>query len=578
MLIHFFYGSQGFAFNLDNRSGRRKNKFFALNGFVCGLFLLSAPAYAQQIPSPVQPQAFPQAEQPKLPEQEIPKIELEPLGEEAPPGASKTFTVLRDIVVEDSTIYDTNFLRSFFADAIGQKIPLSKLFEIAKSIQQQYRSDGYILTRVIVPAQSVSDGVFHLRVVEGFINAIKVEGEIGPVQERLQAHLQNLLQNKPVNERELERYLLLANDLPGIHALGFLRSSTGETGASELVVTADRKPFDAYALVNNRGSKYTGPYRFSMMLRENSATFLGEQIEGNFFHTLFDDEQRYGQVNYRQVLNSEGLKLNLGASYAPSKPGHGLDIYDLETELLTVSAALNYPIIRSRTQNLYVDAGFQTLDERVKFGGQKFTGDRLRVFFTNLSYDLIDDWGGQSFLAVGLRQGMEALGASNKGDDKLSRPEGNPEHTSLNFNFSRYQTLWEQLGLYLSGSGQYAFNPLLNIEEFKLGGQIYGRGYNPAELTGDSGVAATAELRYSLPGPFEHWQSLQPYSFYDFGAVWNRDTGAEHRQSLSSAGIGVRNQVFNHLSVDLEVAWPLTRVPDAFDKDPRFFFQVLAHY
>ncbi|MGR8930970.1 MAG: ShlB/FhaC/HecB family hemolysin secretion/activation protein [Gammaproteobacteria bacterium] len=536
------------------------------------------PCYAQQIPSPVQPQPFPETERPKFPTEEIPKIQIEPLGEEAPPGASKTFTVLRDIIVDDSSVYDAPFFRTFFADSIGQKVPLTKLFDIAKSIQQQYRDDGYILTRVIVPPQSVSDGVFHLRVVEGFINSIKVEGKIGPVRDRVQAHLQNLLQNKPVNERELERYLLLANDLPGIHALGFLRSSVGENGASELIVSADRKPFDAYALVNNRGSRYTGPYRFSMMLRENSATFLGEQIEGHFFNTLFDDEQRFGQVTYRQVLNSEGLKFNLGASYAPSKPGHTLRAYDLQTDLLTVTGSLDYPVIRSRKQNLYLDAGFQSLDEQVKFFGQKTSGDRLRVFFVGTSYDLIDDWDGQSSLSLGLRQGMEALGASRKGDINLSRANGNPEHTSLNFNFSRYQTLWEQLGLYLSSAGQYAFNPLMNIEEFKLGGQVYGRGYNPAELSGDSGIAATAEFRYSLPGPFENWQSLQPYSFYDFGAVWNRGTGVQHRQSLSSAGLGVRNQLFDHLSVDLEVAWPLTRAPETYDKDPRFFFQILTHY
>ena len=556
------------------------SKFFRFKRLCWFFALVSGISVAQVLPPPVEPRPSKPIERPQLPTEKIPEVEVEPMGDEAPPGATKIFTVLRDIVIEDVTVYEKNYLRSFYEQFIGQKISLAQVFIIADQIQQQYRADGYILSRVIVPPQSVSNGIFHLRAVEGFINAVKVEGEIGPVQERVESFLQKLIQNKPIKEADLERYLLLANDLPGIRALGFLRSSEGEVGASELVVNAERQAFEAYALANNRGSKYTGPYRFSMMIRENSATFLGEQIEGNFFNTLFDDEQRYGQITYRQFLNSEGLKLSLGASYGPSEPGNGLQAFDLETEILTITGLVSYPLIRSRKQNLYINMGFQSIDEQVDVFDSEFTRDRLRVFFADVSYDLIDGWGGggQSFLNLGLRQGVNAFGASKKGADSLSRPEGDPDATTINISASRYQTIWEQLGLLVSGSGQYAFNTLLNAEEYTVGGEVFGRGYNPSELSGDSGLGLTAELQYLIPNPIEYWQSIQGYSFYDFGAVWNRDTGVKSQQSLSSAGFGVRNQFLKHMFVDLEVAWPLTLTPDTYDKDPRFYFQVLVRY
>lgn len=568
------------SLSFNNQKIEIRSSYFRFNWFCWFVMLVSGITVAQEIPPPVRPLPSAPIERPKFPTEKIPDIKVEPLGDEAPPGATTTFTVLHDIVVEDATVYEKNYLRTFYQQLIGQKISLAQIFEVAEQIQKQYRADGYILSRVIVPAQSVSDGIFRLRVVEGFINAVKVEGEIGPVQEKVESFLQKLLQNKPIRETDLERYLLLTNDLPGIRALGFLRSSAGEVGASELVVNAERKAFDAYALVNNRGSKYTGPYRFSMMIRENSATFLGEQIEGHFLNTLFDDEQQYGQLTYRQYVNSEGLKLSLGASYGPSHPGNGLQSIDLETEILTVTGSLSYPLLRSREQNVYVDMGFQTIDEQVDVLNSKLSRDRLRVFFADISYDLIDSWGGggQSFLNLGIRQGIDAFGASEEGDNLLSRAEGVPDHTSINLQASRYQTIWEYLGLFVSGSGQYAFNNLLNAEEYKVGGEVFGRGYNPSELTGDSGLGVSAELQYTIPNPIEHWQSLQGYSFYDFGVVWNRAADEKQEQSLTSVGFGVRNQLLNHLFVNLEVAWPLTLIPDTFDKDPRFFFQVLVRY
>jgi len=548
--------------------------------FICLCsFILLLPGYsvAQVIPPVVQPRPVAPVERPKIPKAKVPAVKVEPIGDEAPPGATKIFIVLQDIVVEDATVYENSYFRRFFQQFIGKKITLAQVFEISKQIQQQYRADGYILSRVIVPAQSVDNGVFHLRVVEGFINSIKVEGDIGPVAQRVESILQNIIQTKPVREDDLERYLLLANDLPGIQALGFLRSSVGEVGSSELVVNTERKAFDAYALVNNRGSKFTGPFRFSMMVRENSATFLGEQLEGHFLNTLVSDEQHYGQLNYRQFLNNDGLKLSLGASYGPSKPRNGLEAIELETEILTVTGSLNYPFIRSRKQNLYLDMGFQAIDEQVDVFNLKLTRDRLRVFYAGFSYDLIDSWG-ESFLNLGVRQGVDAFGASEQGDLLLSRTEGVPDHTSINMTASRYQRIWEQFGLLLSGSGQYAFNTLLNAEEFKVGGEVFGRGYNPSELSGDSGLGLAAELQYTLSNPISHLQNLQGYSFYDFASVWNRDFGVDRQQSLASAGFGVRNQLLNHLFVNLEVAWPLTRVPDTFNKDPRFFFQVLVRY
>ena len=567
--------------------GQTKIKLFFSNqdsGFV-KLFLivlalsLASQISAQVLPESAEPKLRPLQERPKPPAEELPDITVQPPDATAPSGASDIFVVLRNVNIDGATVYSPDTLEETYAHFIGKEISLAEVFSIADRIQEQYRSSGYMLTRVIVPPQSVKDGIFQVHVVEGFISGIKIEGDIGPVGEQLEAYFENIVDQHPVREQDLERYLLLANDLPGVSALGFLRSSVGEPGASELVVQTERKPFGGYTYINNRGSRYTGHERFLLSVRENSATSLGEQIEGTFLHTLTTNEQVYGNLSYRQPLNDEGLQLHLAAGYGPSEPGFTLKDQDVETGALTVNASLNYPIIRSRKHNLYIEAGFQLIDQDVDFRGDPISRDRLRVVFANIAYDFKDALGGQSLFSFGLRKGLEAFGSSEKNDGALSRADGVPDFTSLNLQISRNQYLWGPFNLYIAGTGQYAFNALLNAEEFKAGGEQFGRGYNPAEITGDDGIGAMAELQYTTPIPFPYWQSLQGYGFYDAGVIWNKGDNSNRRRSLTSAGFGVHNRVLEHFFVDLEIAWPLTSTPDTFnDQDPRLFFQVMARF
>ncbi|MFQ5491861.1 MAG: hypothetical protein ACE5GE_14175 [Phycisphaerae bacterium] len=66
--------------------------------------------------------------------------------------------------------------------------------------------------------------------------------------------------------------------------------------------------------------------------------------------------------------------------------------------------------------------------------------------------------------------------------------------------------------------------------------------------------------------------SLQIYGFYDIGAVWDGGRpGASNRESLASAGIGLRAGVFGRLSGGIEFAKPLTRDVAAEDGEGRVF-------
>lgn len=552
---------------------------------VCGCL---RPAWAQ-LPAPAEPRPTPPVQPPAFPAKP-PDIDIPPAEQLAPPGAEQIRFVLREIIIEGATVYSPEELKEFYAELIGTEISLASLFAVAKQIQQKYRDDGYQLTRVIIPEQTVREGLFRLRVIEGFINRIQIEGEIGPVRERVQAYLEKLIGRRPVREQELERYLLLATDIPGVTAAGILRRGVGEVGASELVVTVKRKPFDAVVLANNRGSRFTGTRRAAITFQENANTRLGERVEALLLITE-DREQKYGHVAYEQPLGSEGLTFHALGSVSPSEPGGPergppLDTFGVETESLYGTTALTYPLLRSRERNLYLQGGFDAIRSTVDVTdgpNLRISRDHLRILYADASYDFKDRFGGPTAVGLEIRQGLHILNASKNNDPNKSRVEGKSNATVVKGRASRHQPLKARFSLFVAAQGQYASDPLLSDEQYSVGGEQFGRGFDPSNFKGDHGLGFTSELRYSRPARFGPLRAYQAYGFYDLGVVWqrsSREAREQRRDQLASVGIGVRTQLLNNLYADLELAKPVVGEPATMEKgkDPRLSFQLLTRF
>jgi hemolysin activation/secretion protein len=98
--------------------------------------------------------------------------------------------------------------------------------------------------------------------------------------------------------------------------------------------------------------------------------------------------------------------------------------------------------------------------------------------------------------------------------------------------------------LYLAVTGQTFGNRLLTPEQFGVGGSQFGRGYDPSEITGDSGVAGKVELQYNRQHQIKDFVvPTQYYGYWDIGKVWSEKPRFVGSQSLSSAGVGVHVQV-----------------------------------
>jgi len=100
--------------------------------------------------------------------------------------------------------------------------------------------------------------VFVVRAIEGYISDVKLDGDIGAAGVLVLEMLDHLLERRPVNNADLERYLLLANDIPGVKARAVLRREGAEPGAVALVAQVSRREFSGLLNYDNRGPKRPG--------------------------------------------------------------------------------------------------------------------------------------------------------------------------------------------------------------------------------------------------------------------------------------------------------------------------------
>jgi hemolysin activation/secretion protein len=188
---------------------------------------------------------------------------------------------------------------------------------------------------------------------------------------------------------------------------------------------------------------------------------------------------------------------------------------------------------------------------------------------------LQDDLRGTNYLTVNFRQGLDILGASQRGGEFLSREGASGQFAAMTFWFARYQTLSDAWSLKVAAAGQTASGPLFTSQQFYLGGLAFGRGYGSAEISGDNGLAGTAELRFDQQTSLQHLNGYQIYGFIDSGVAWNSGYQLHDGLSLTSVGGGIRLFLKDGVQADLGVAVPLTyRSYDNDTRDARVLFSL----
>ena len=544
---------------------------------------LAIPALAQKVPSTAQPGRLDQRFEKPLAPQSKPQLVF-PAPEQAPPPAQaeKVRFKLTSVVFEGNAVISTDSLRPLYDNLLGHDVSLLDIYKLRDAITARLRNEGYILSAAFIPAQTVEAGIVRIKIVEGGINSIHFEGDA--VADRfglLEKFAEKIKAAKPLRAGDLERYVLLMDDLPGIKVKTTLKPTPGTKAGSDLEVAIERKPFDASLTIDNRGTKSIGPYQIDGSVSLNDLIGVFDQTTVRGIITPHVDELRYVDVAHTELLDSEGTTGLVGVKRSWSDPGYTLRDSDIKSLSDTIRFDFAHPFIRSRSDTLRGDLGFDYKNSRTNSFGTLLNQDRLRVLSFGASYDFADVLQGSNLVSVRFSQGLDMMNASQNGSTDLSRTGGRSDFRKMTVSMLHNQPLPDGFGVQIGMDAQLSPHPLLTSEQFGLGGAQYGRAFDSSEVLGDNGLAGKLELSYTPTVEIPKVKYIQLYTFVDGGGVVNNapDTTVTGWQTLASAGIGARVGITDNATGSFELAKPFIRDTSTNNnRDIRGFFSVTARY
>jgi hemolysin activation/secretion protein len=511
----------------------------------------------------------------------------------APAEARTVGLTIRKIQIVGSTVYREDELAALYADLIGRRVTLQAVYDLAQAITGKYGADGYVLSRAIVPEQELSPAGASVRieVVEGYVDRVVWPPQLARYRDFFADYAARITAERPINIRTLERYLLLASDLPGLKFTTTLKASQSAKGASTLYVEVVEKPVDWLARIDNRGTLARGPMQWLLSPTINNLMGQHESIALSYAAAVPAKELQYVAAVWRQVLSSEGLTAFANASHSWSRPGtRELQELEFKTRSSYGEGGLQYPIVRARERNLAV-TGLVFVGENYSFWNltpdEPQAVDRLRGVRLRLEGDFADKTGAINQFSATYSQGIAGAGSTDNDNILASRRGGRVDFSKFEALASRMQPLLDRFSALIAAYGQYAFDPLLVPEQCGYGGRVFGRAFDPSELIADHCWLASLELRYDMPagtvgpavqGELTPLPSVQFFVFTDKGMLYRLAVGSVGTAAATftgaSAGGGIRLWWQNHFNVDLSAAKAIEGPRDAW----RFFFIATARY
>ncbi|MEJ0036263.1 MAG: ShlB/FhaC/HecB family hemolysin secretion/activation protein [Gammaproteobacteria bacterium] len=460
------------------------------------------------------------------------------------------------------------------------------------ALEDAYRGAGYGTVFVDIPEQSVDEGIVRLKVTEGKLRQVRVEGARYFSNRWIRAELPSAVQGTvpqlPALQEQIAAANLLTSDMSLVPVLG-----PGKIpGTVDLTLKVkDELPFHGSLEVNDQYTADTTPLR---LLAAVSYDNLFQRLDSlSLQYQTAPSERKQVDVlalGYTARLNDEGSRLAL--YYVDSNSDvAAVGTLNVLGKGKVYGARFTVPmentVEASHTLSFGVD--YKDFLENINLDPTKLTDPTQAKLQTPISYSVLSfgnssAWRGerqQWTLSTTGNLGIRGLGNSDE-EFANKRFKGRPNFFYLRGDATSRTRLFSDASLLVSLSGQYAVDPVISNEQFALGGASGPRGYLEAEELGDLGVKASLEL----DSPTWRWLAdrgrLQGFMFVDYGRVStiNPLEGEDSNVYLASYGLGFNVGFTSWISGSLTWASPLvngTRTLNGFrtrEGDSRLLFVV----
>ena len=538
------------------------------------------------LPGPA-PLLSPSPRPPSTTELDSPPLAPEPPA--SPPLSHQGRLWVEKILLTGSTVFSEGELSQLTSGYEHREVTAEELQTLRRQLTLLYVGRGLVNSGAVIPEQQVREGVVEIRLVEGRLSAVTIDGHPHLHDQYLRQRLTRGLA-VPFSIKTLAENIVALDDGPVIDRIK-ARVVPGQTlGEARLLVDVlEKDPWEIKVQLANDRSPSVGGERLATEVAHHNLTGWGDTLTVAGGRT---EGSRELQASYLRPVNAADTTLtawfsSIDASVVepPFRP------LDIRSQLTSTGLSLEHPFSKSRDHQW---RGGLTVDHRrgqtsllggpFSFSPGAVDGE-VEVTALRLSGDFSLR---QPQRALAFRQlvslGLPGLGSTTVGPGAEEK-----------FVVSLSQAQWvEGLGLpdqgpelWLKADLQLSEDPLVSVEKMAIGGSNTVRGYRQNLLTRDNAAIVSLELRL----PVGHLPLLAPQGvgdgkvelapFVDWGRGWDSAGAEATAEELMGIGVGLRWHPTARVEAQLSLAKALRQTaiePGAHDwQDEGIAFRLSWH-
>lgn len=468
----------------------------------------------------------------------------------APPTDGGKRIFIKRIVTDRSEILSEDEVRSVLSLYEGKEMTIRELFTVVEKINEVYRAKGYLTARAVLPPQKVEEGTVRIRLVEGRVGFLSVEGNRYTRDSYFRSRIR-LKEGDLVRLNTLEEDLFRVNSTNDVKVRAELKP--GAAGGTTDVIVKAQEP-DNYRVslfTDNAGGRTVGEERIGLTLQAMSLFGFRDTLT---LGGLLAHGTESGHVSYDLPVTSAGTRLGLSHEYSRIQITSGpYEPLNVEGDSYNLGLVLNHPVLVERTYSVNGFAGFNLKRSSTDFDNVHFSTTRTRILVAGGELLALDSYG-TWFTRHAVTQGFNDFG-------------GDRSFFKYNGDIVRSLNLPGESMVLLRASGQAAGNDRLpSSEQFQIGGVATARGFYEGLLIGDNGYFVSAEGNFPLfprdvaISDIRLREKVKGAVFIDHGGAFaykGAGQSIDHNDYLTSAGFGFLLNFTQHFSGRIDVAFPI---------------------
>ncbi|MDB2384774.1 hypothetical protein N9V90_02960, partial [Endozoicomonas sp.] len=449
---------------------------------------------------------------------------------------------LTGVRFSQSRLLSKEALQSLVAPWLGQAVSYADLQRLIISINHLYREKKIYTAVAVFPEQQVENGVIAIRLIEGSVGEVVLEGNEYTADEYIHRWIDKGEQEEAIDVAALESNILFYNRIHDQRLQAELRAGKA-FGLTDVIIHVPEASRDAVNLyVDNYGYKSTGEEQLSLLYQRHQLFRSGDKFKA---YALGSAGIKSLALQYDLPLGADGWRWMNQVQYTDSDLSEGdlseLDVTGNSLQLATSASYLLYSDV-----DLWVSllGGFSRTDSENTIASQDLSDYRTDRYRGGIQFD----WQGDQWQLTGQYDHYWLRSHEKVSDNKRMITLDKAQLTYIyNFDSPFYAIA--------------AFEAQLTSDEalpgaasYSLGGASALRGYRPGAVSGDKGWYQILEIHNNGLAYANYTFDL--FGFYDHGQV---ESGGDWI-TPSSAGFGVNISNNDDLSLDVIAAKTLRNI------------------